>query len=49
MLQNAIKNLKNGLYGVTFDGESAELWGAQGQGERLFQSGCAFGSFRDLF
>jgi len=45
--QNAIKNLKNGLFGVKFDGESAELWCSKAQGESFFQTRCDFGSFRD--
>ena len=49
MQQNAIKNLKNGLFGVKFDGESAELWCSKAQGESFFQTRCDFGSFRDLF
>ena len=47
--QNAIINLKNGLFGVKFDGESAELWCSKAQGHGLFQNRCDFGSFRDLF
>ena len=47
--QNAIKNLKNGLFEVKFDGESAELWCSKAQGESFFQTRCDFGSFRDLF
>ena len=49
MQQNAIKNLKNGLFEVKFDGESAELWCSKAQGESFFQTRCDFGSFRDLF
>ena len=49
MRKNAIKNLKNGLFGVKFDGESAELWHRKSQGHGLFQIRCDFGSYRDLF
>ncbi len=49
MQQNAIKNLKNGLFEVKFDGDSAELWCSKAQGESFFQTRCDFGSFRDLF
>ena len=49
MQQNAIKNLKNGLFGVKFDGESAELWRRKSQGHGLFQNRYDFGSFGDLF
>ena len=49
MRENAIKNLKNGLFEVKFDGESAELWCSKAQGESFFQTRCDFGSFRDLF
>ncbi len=49
MQQNAIKNLKNGLFEVKFDGESAELWHRKAQGESFFQTRCDVGSFRDLF